>query len=140
MTRDDLERACWDIRQELQQRRKRSLDERRRLVQDVEQLLQVLHTLLHEGPGDPAYRTRHHGHSIDVAFWERYQRDLGNIRTMALMRAAVLVFGTDQAGRAWTSDGPSGEASWYLLAHRSDEGLKRGLEALEARRCGKPSP
>lgn len=73
---------------------------------------------------------KYHGQTVDFAFWDRYQRDLGNIRNRALYRAAEVVLGNREAAIRWC------RGHWHHLAWNSDEGLKKGLQQLEGIRLG----
>jgi hypothetical protein len=131
---DGLYKATWAIRDALETRTKRTPAERLKLATETSQLLQVLTGLMYAGPGDPAYMTKWHGGRIDQWFMEAYLKDRGGARCKALHRAALLVHGTDRAAWSFTHSGPPGEPTWYTQAWNSDEGLQRGLEALEAQR------
>ncbi|MDM4768679.1 hypothetical protein [Solimonas sp. SE-A11] len=131
---DGLYKAIWTAREALEAKGRRTPAERQRLATEIGQLLQVLTGLLHAGPGDPAYMTRWKGGRLDQWFMEAYLKDRGNARCKALHRAALVVHGSDRAAWDFTHSGPAGEANWYTLAWNSEEGLKRGLEVLEAQR------
>lgn len=134
-SREQLYRAAWRLKEELEAPRTRTPEERRALVIEVCHLLATLAGMVyHEGPGAPAYDLKHHPGDLARVFLAKYDSDEIGVRTRALMRAAEFVFGTPQAANCWSNGGPGTKtkATYHELARQSRDGLRRGLEALQA--------
>ena len=136
----DLRNVAADIRNQLQERRRRTPDERRKLAHDCELVLSALIARLHHNdssPGSPIYQMQHLSDATFrkqfMPYYDLKERDL---RLEMLGMAAGCVFGRPfEKYRAWEqyAQVPGGGCP-YTETSASREGLERSLEALEIER------